>query len=407
MAVARGTGLFAARVWGVCTSDLARNMSDTRLLGQRFRVRVPGGSDYQVDFRPGLMSEYGQLCRRLVPSPAGKVVVLTDQRVNRIYGAALRDCLLAAGVAADYLVVPPGERSKSLACFEHLLDELARLGMDRRGLLVNFGGGIISDLGGFVASAYMRGIAYANLPTTLIGQLDASVGGKVAVNSRHAKNMFGAFHHPTHVAGDPLLLTTISERDFRSGMAEAIKVAIIASPELFRTIEAEGKGLRSGNPTDLTWVIATAAELKMALIEPDPYEKDLRRPLNLGHTLGHPIETEFAYQRIRHGEAVAVGMAVATIMSLRKGVIQGAVAERIFRILEAFDLMGCAPPIHADAVIEHLRFVRLIRGNQLHFVLPEDIGRVRVTEEVSTRELLDAFHEYDEMCEARGLRKSG
>jgi len=379
-----------------------RNMKKTRLPERTFHVNVPDGPGYDVVHRPGLLPDYGLLCRDVIPDVESKLIVLTDDRVDRLYGDQLRESFQRANLSPEFICIAPGETSKSLATFEELLEDLAARRMDRRGLLVNFGGGVICDLGGFVASSYMRGIAYANFSTSLIGQLDASIGGKVAVNTTRAKNLIGAFHHPLHVAGDACVLETLSKRDMRSGIAEAIKVGIIASPELFELLESNPTALRAADPEVATDVVGLASSVKMDLVTRDPYEDDLRRPLNFGHTLGHPIETEFSYEKVRHGEAVAIGMGVATTIALQKSVITMSDADRIFDVLAAYELIGCAPPMSAESIVEHLHYVKLIRGNRLHFVLPRGIGDVLVTEAISTGDLLRGFAQYDELCVAHG-----
>lgn len=373
-----------------------------------YEVRVPVEHSYPVLYRAGLLADYGrELAGTLGPR---RVCVLSDRRVWRLYGERLVAALAPLAPrertpAADgepgsagspLLLVPPGEGSKSMATFARLLDRMAELGVDRRSLLVNFGGGVISDLGGFLASAYMRGIEYANLSTSLLGQVDACVGGKVAVNARVAKNLIGAFHHPVHVAGDPELLASLSERDFRCGLAEAIKVAIICGPELFATLEREREAVQARDPRVLVSVIGEASKLKMDLIARDPYEGDLRRPLNLGHTIGHPIETEFGYRRIRHGEAVAIGTAVASAVALRRGMLAADVAERIFALLESYGLLAFPLPIDARRVVGHLRYVRMIRGHRLHFVLPRDVGAVTITDELDGEELVQGFADWQD-----------
>lgn len=366
----------------------------------RFDVRVPAQWNYPVLFQSGLLSRYGALFRETF-GDAG-AIVLTDRRVERLYGDALRESMNRVGLEPGWIAVPDGEGSKDLETFARLLDRLAELECDRRTVLVNFGGGVISDLGGFVASAYMRGIPYANLSTSLLGQIDACVGGKVAVNSPRAKNLIGAFYHPRHVAGDPALLASLSRRDFRSGLAEGIKVGVIASPTLFGVFEKERERIQSGDPATLARVIGTAAQVKMDLIGQDPYEADLRRPLNFGHTIGHPLETEFGYKKIRHGEAVAIGMGVATAIALRKRMVELPAARRIFDVLRAYDLLGFSEPLRPDAVVEHVRYVRLIRGKSLHFVLPARIGGVHITE-LENADLVRGFEDYDEYVQGRPL----
>jgi 3-dehydroquinate synthetase len=222
-----------------------RNMKKTRLAERTFHVNVPAGPGYDVVHRPGLLPDYGLLCRDIIPDVESKLIVLTDDRVDRLYGDQLRESFQRANLSPEFICIAPGETSKSLKTFEELLEDLAARRMDRRGLLVNFGGGVICDLGGFVASSYMRGIAYANFSTSLIGQLDASIGGKVAVNTTRAKNLIGAFHHPLHVAGDACVLETLSKRDMRSGIAEAIKVGDHRQPRVVRIARIQSDGAAS------------------------------------------------------------------------------------------------------------------------------------------------------------------
>ncbi len=363
---------------------------------RRFAVTVPRTDRYDVVVEPGLIKRYGALLRDELQ--ADDVFVLTERRVHKLYGAELEQSLAAAGLRQQWVTVPEGERAKSLVTFARVLDQLADLGCARRSVIVNFGGGAVSDLGGFVAASFMRGIRYVNLATSLIAQVDAAVGGKVAVNARLAKNLYGAFHHPSHVGADPTLLRTLSERDFRSGMAEAIKVAILDdSGELAALLERQHAAARGRDPYALGEIVELAARLKMDWISRDPYERDLRRPLNLGHTIGHPIETEYQYKKIRHGEAVAIGLGVATCLSLRKRLIAEDQADRIFALLRRYGLLGFWEPVRAQAVFGHLQIVRRIRGNNLHFVLPTKMGAVQITDDVDRPALAQAFDDYEEV----------
>ncbi len=379
-------------------------MDNTQKGAFEFKVRVPTDYRYDVVYRAGLLGRYGSLLKEALGRRA--VAVLPDNRVNKLYGEPLLNSFREAGVEPELIVVPEGETSKSMETFARLLNRLADLKFDRRGVLVNFGGGVITDLGGFVASAYMRGITYVNFGTSLLAQLDSCVGGKVAVNARMAKNMIGAFYHPDHAAGDPALLKTLSFRDFKSGLAEGIKVSIIMSPGLFDLLEKEHDRILRRDPEVMVTVIGMASKLKMDMIAKDPYENDLRRPLNFGHTIGHPIETEFAYKKIRHGEAVGIGMGVATAIARNKGIVSEAIAERIFDLLHTYDLLGFSEPINPDNVVEHVRYVRLIRGNRLHFVLPKKIGEVAITDGISNGDLVKGFEDYEEIvCQRKGQER--
>lgn len=369
-----------------------------------FRVDVARRESYDVVIEPGSIAAVP--VRLAAACDGARQVVLTDERVRQLHLERLLDAYRAAGVERPtVLSVPAGERSKSLATHASLLDRLAEIGFDRRGLLVCFGGGVISDLGGYVASSFMRGVRYANVPTTLIGQLDASVGGKVAVDSPRAKNLFGAFHHPTAVLSDPELLATLGRRDLRSGLAEAIKVAVIADAELFDRLLERRSAVDAGDTDELAAIVHRAAQVKMELIARDPYESDLRRPLNFGHTLGHPIETDRAYAGVRHGEAVAVGMAVATHLALARGTVDVDDADAIFELLAAHDLDDPVGPVDGAGAVRRLAEVRMIRGGDLNFVLPTAIGAVEIVPDIDDAELLAAFARRDASLAAQPSRR--
>ncbi|MCA8976307.1 MAG: 3-dehydroquinate synthase [Planctomycetes bacterium] len=357
---------------------------------------------YEVVHGPGLLDRFGDLLRATCGQVA--VTVLTDGRVHDLYGERMAASLQRVGLPPQWIVVADGERSKTMATFGFVLGELLRFGMDRRSVLVNFGGGVISDLGGFAASAHLRGIRYANFATSMIAQVDASVGGKVAVNVDAGKNLVGAFHHPCLVAADATLLRTLGDRDFKSGIAEVIKIAILSSPDLFAMLQREQAALIARDADALSRIAAEAVRLKMELVAKDPYEQDLRRVLNLGHTLGHPIETDFAYQDVRHGEAVAVGMAIATIVAHRRGLIARADCIAILDLIECYALLGCVGPLEPTAILQHLRCVRLVRAQELHFVLPTAIGAVTITSDVEDGELVRSFELYEQIV---GDRRDG
>ena len=280
---------------------------------------------------------------------------------------------------------------------EHYLELIRRMHearFDRRALLVNLGGGIVTDVGGFVAATYLRGVAYVNVPTTLLAQLDAAIGGKVAVNMPWAKNFVGAFAHPRAVFADPAVLATLDARQISAGAAEAIKVGIINDPDLFELLEAESEAVRSGQDARLlAEVVGRASEGKIALLAPDPYERNLRRALNLGHTYGHALEVETGYGQLLHGEAVAFGLAVAATVARRRGVCSRDTLERIFRVLRAYRLPPRLSRAHLLGACGRLEAIRLVRGRKLNFVLPLRIGAVEVVPEVEEGEIAAALHE--------------
>ncbi len=378
----------------------SREKADGSFLhGGSFPVRIDRKIQYRVQVAPGLLEEYGETLASLLGRR--EAFILTDKRVGSLYGERLEKSLGRAGIPSRVLSIPGGEESKSLAVYGRLLERLAEMGCARRSLLVNFGGGVVSDLGGFLASSYMRGIDYVNLPTSLLAQVDAAVGGKVGVNTGRAKNLVGAFHHPRHVAADTELLATLPARDFAAGLAEAVKTALIDGEELFGFLEANRRLILERDPLVTADLVFRTSNAKMRLIAKDPFEKDLRRELNLGHTLGHPIETEFRYRGIRHGEAVAVGMGVACLIAAEKGLLDPPLMERIFDLLRDFGLLWEAAPIPPDKVVDRLRYIKLIRGGHLHFVLPAGIGRVVITDRVSEGELIRGLEEYEAEVERR------
>lgn len=324
-------------------------------------------------------------------APGARVVVLDDARVHALYGAPLVAALRALGIGADAVTVPDEEASKSLPCAADVIERLHAHGFGRRSLLVNLGGGLVTDLGGFVAGVYLRGVPYVNVPTTLLAQHDSALGGKVAVNTPWAKNFVGAFHHPRAVYCDPEVLVTLGPRDLGAGVAEAIKVGVLAEPALFALLEASAGRVGARDVGVLAEIVRRAAAAKLALLAPDPWEVDLARPLNLGHTFGHALEVELGYAHLRHGEAVAFGLAVATALAAARGVCPAGDAERILGVLDAY---GLPPPVARRSLAgagRRLGEIRLARGGRLNFVLPAGIGAFRIAPEVEDAEVAAAI----------------
>ncbi len=345
---------------------------------------------YTIEVRNGLLTDLPATLQCAFPDR--RMVVLTDDKVSALVGRDLTARMQGCGISAAEIVVPEGERSKSFETLRDVIAHMYELGFDRRALLVTLGGGVIMDLGGFAASCYMRGVEYVNVPTTLLAQHDAAIGGKVAVNAPWAKNFVGAFHHPRAVYCDPAVLTSLPLRDLNAGIAEAIKVGLIADAALIRLLESHAHAIQHDrDPKLLEEIVLRAARGKVDLLAPDPLETDLRRPLNLGHTFGHPLETRLAYQGLLHGEAVAMGMAVATAASESMGICAPETAERIFRLLRAYDLPPKIALSDLLAARDNVRAVRLVRGNRLHFVLPAGIGSYRIVPDLPDHVLTAAI----------------
>ena len=323
------------------------------------------------------------------------MAMITDETVDKLHAERIRQWLSGQGLRVQKIVLPPGELSKGLPTACRLLDWLAQSDIRRRDILLAVGGGAIIDTAGWVASIYMRGISYINLPTTLLAQVDAAIGGKVAVNHDTAKNLIGAFYAPDAVVSCTDWLSTLDLRQIRSGLAEVIKMAVISSRQLLTFIEEHLESLEVLDRDCLQSLVYAASAIKCVLVERDPYEVDLRRALNFGHTVGHAVETVTGYGPVLHGEAVAYGMSVAVRVAQARGVLGHAVASRIVGILQAVGLpvLLAELPVTpvAEDVIKALDKVRQVRDGSLRFVLPTDIGSVLIVDDVSDDEIRSAL----------------
>ncbi len=341
-------------------------------------------------------SDEGSALQALVEEIGGRTVaIITDEIVDKIFTERIGEWLSDGGVKVRKIAIPAGERSKSLATASQLLDWLAQTDTRRRDILLAVGGGVVIDTVGWVASAYMRGIPYINVPTTLLAQVDAAIGGKVGVDHDIAKNLIGAFYAPHAVVSCVGCLTTLDSRQVRSGLAEAIKMAVISSPQLFAFIDRQLESLLALDVSSLRSLVHAASAIKCALVERDPYEIDLRRTLNFGHTVGHAVETVTGYGPVLHGEAVAYGMAVAVRVAMARRVLAPAAASRIVGILRAVGLPTVPEELPvtpaADDVIAALAKIRQVRDGSLRFVLPTSIGSALIVEDVSDDEIRAAL----------------
>lgn len=324
-----------------------------------------------------------------------RVAIVTDDIVEEIHAKRIADGLAGRGIRIQKTIIPAGEQSKNLPTAICLLDWLAHSDIRRRDVLLAIGGGVVIDTVGWVASAYMRGVPYINVPTTLIGQVDAALGGKVGVDHGIAKNLVGAFYAPRAVVSCVDWLTTLNSRQVRSGLAEAIKLAVICSPELFGFIEEGLPRLLARDVASLRKLVHATSAIKCMLVERDPYEVDLRRTLNFGHTVGHALETVTSYGPVLHGEAVGFGMAVAIRVAVARGVLAPQVAARITGLLRAVGLPVTAEEIPASFatrdLIAALEKIRQVRDGSLRFVLPAAIGTALVADDVGDEEISAAL----------------
>jgi 3-dehydroquinate synthase len=345
-----------------------------------------GPRSYVVSVGHGLAAELPAL----LGGPKRRSVVVADRRVWSRHGARLQRGLARLG-AAHRVLIPPGERFKSRRSLAALHDAFVDARLGRDGRVIAVGGGVVGDLAGFAAATWMRGIDWVQVPTTLLAMVDSSVGGKVGINHPEAKNLIGAFHQPGAVVADPELLDTLAPRQRRSGCYEVLKAGLIGDRDLFAAMAGAPPGLRGWDRPAVENAIAAAVRVKAQVVERDEREGGLRRVLNLGHTVGHALETLTRYRRFTHGEAVGWGLLAATWIARRRGLVGEASAAAIDAAVAG---LGPRPPVHdldpGDILAALARDKKAVAG-RVPFVLPRGLGRVVIAGDVSRGEIRSAL----------------
>ena len=328
-----------------------------------------------------MLRRAGREVRRVLPSPRSRVFVITSPNVRRHWGERLETSLRDARIPHEVLEMHDGEPAKRLHTVEQLAEQLVEARADRNSLIVAFGGGVVGDCAGFLAAVFMRGIPVVQIPTTVVAQLDAAIGGKTGVNLRAGKNLVGAFHQPRAVLVDPELLQTLEEREFRSGLFEALKCGVIRDRTLFEFMQRNTKKILARDLKGVERIIRDSVRVKAVVVSADERESGLRRILNFGHTIGHALEAATGYSRFLHGEAVAWGMIAAAAIARDAGFCRAATAEQIRESVLAY---GPLPPVTCavDDVLARLQSDKKTLAGAVHFVLPEKIGRVRISGDV-------------------------
>ena len=354
---------------------------------------------YEARIEHGLVSQTGAQIAALRPDGAASVFVITNATVRRHWGSALTDSLNSAKLHFQILSMGDGERYKTMATVEDLATRLVERGADRRSLVVAFGGGVVGDVAGFLASIYMRGLDFVQAPTTLLAQVDAAIGGKTGVDLRAGKNLLGTFHQPRLVLIDPGMLATLPEREYRAGLYEALKCGVIRNPEIFEFMEREREAVLRRDAAAMEWLIAECVRVKAAVVAADERETGLRRILNFGHTIGHALEAETSYKQYLHGEAVAWGMVAASMIGAG---LQKTDAETARRIISAVLAYAPLPRVTArsKSVARRLRADKKTVNGAVHFVLPVEIGRVEIVSDVPERAVLQAVDELRTLSQA-------
>jgi len=346
---------------------------------------------YEAIIEHGILSRAGTILKELFDPPP-TLFVVTVSPVRRRWGKALLRSLDAAGFAIRVIEMPDGERFKRLSTVESLAEDLLRAGADRKSVVVALGGGVVGDVSGMLASVYMRGIKLVQIPTTVQAQLDAAIGGKTGVNLRSGKNLVGTFYQPELVLVDPAILETLPEREFRAGMYEALKCGVIGNEELFARLEKTSIKDLGNTPDFLAWAIAESVRLKAKVVSADERERDLRRVLNFGHTIGHALEAATNYRQFLHGEAVAWGMIAAARIAADLGRCQTNVHERIRDAVLRWGKLPAVTVQTANA-IKLMSSDKKTEAGILHFVLPTRIGRVEIVKDVPESAVVAAMVE--------------
>ncbi len=306
--------------------------------------------------------------------PVSTITIITNSSVDQMYGDKIRQSLDQIGPAVKTVLVPDGETYKNLKEVERIINFLIDYGVDRKGLIISLGGGVIGDLGGFVAATYLRGIRFAQIPTTLLAAVDASLGGKVAVNLSKGKNMMGVFHQPSFILTDVSFLQSLTERNYLSGVAEVIKHGLIGDPKMFDTLVKNVAFVKARQEKIVEYMIERSVRYKASIVAKDELELGPRAILNFGHTVGHGIESLMNYTGVNHGEAVSVGMISALFLSQELKGFREEYTEKAINLIQELGLPTWIRNISVDNIIEHLKYDKKREKSQLNFVLLKKIG---------------------------------
>ncbi|MFP6575360.1 MAG: 3-dehydroquinate synthase [Pirellulaceae bacterium] len=348
-------------------------------------VRVPvdlSDRGYEIYIGSGLLRQTAQHVQSSIA--VTQVVAITDSNLKTTHAQIVTENLAQAGIVCDLVTIPAGEGSKSLGIVEQIWNEMLAAKADRQTVVIAVGGGVVGDLAGFVAATYARGIPLIQIPTTLLAQVDSSVGGKVGINLAGAKNMAGAFWQPTRVLIDPLVLHTLPDREYQAGLAEVIKYGVIMDAEFFALLEDHVEEIHARDVGLLKTIISRCCQLKAQVVEQDERETTgLRAILNYGHTFCHAFETVTNYGRFLHGEAVAIGMMCAARLAESMGRIDQQLISRQAALLTACNLPLTVSDIDPESLLAAMQHDKKVEHGKLRFVLPTKIGHVELVDDVS------------------------
>ena len=396
---------------------------------KEINVKITEDKEYKVCIEKGILINLGEHLSKTIGNK--RIIIITNSLVNCLYGVKLLSSLKKGGFnldLIDLIEISDGEKYKSLSTAKYLYDELLKRKADRTTTLIALGGGVIGDLTGFVAATYMRGLPLVHIPTTLLAQVDSSIGGKVAVDHPLAKNIIGSFYQPKAVYTDPEVLQTLSDKDIKNGIVEAIKIAVIKSPAFFKWLEKNINQLIKKHRDLLCELVKEAVSLKADIVLKDPHERGLRKMLNFGHSIGHALEVRAGYQDLSHGEAVALGMLIETKIARNRGICSQDFEEQIKQILSflrnqetkpeeelnvsnsplslSFPPPSMSFPRKRESIFKYIKNIdynkfwdtlTLDKKNsqgKITFILPEALGKVVLIEDINKGEVIKALEEF-------------
>jgi 3-dehydroquinate synthase len=336
-----------------------------------------GERSYDIKLGQNILDQIGRVCREL--RSGNKVVVVSNNVVGAFYLESVKTALSKAGFSVYTIEIPDGEEYKSLKTLKSIYDRLIDFGFDRNSLLVALGGGVVGDITGFAAATYLRGVPFVQVPTTLLGQVDSSVGGKTGVNHEKGKNLIGAFYQPGLVLIDTATIDTLPEREYLSGLAEVVKYGVVLDGAFFTFLAENVANLLSRDKGCLQKAIKRSCEIKAYIVNKDEKETGVRAVLNYGHTVGHAVETLTSYKKYTHGEAVAIGMAQAAKFSEAMGYCNRAEKERILSLLESLKLPVALPEFSLSDYINAILHDKKMRNGGINFVFNKGLGDFQIS----------------------------
>jgi 3-dehydroquinate synthase len=354
------------------------------------KIRHTSTQEYKIIIQPGLLDKCAKLIIEEVPS--NQYFLLTVPPLKKLYLANIQNQFKNLGVKLNSKIIKDGEKSKALSTVEGIINYLLAKGANRDSVLIAFGGGVVGDVGGFTASIYMRGIKYIQFATSLIAQVDSSIGGKTGVNSRYGKNLIGSFYQPTIVLIDPNLLITLPETEYLNGLAEVVKYALL-DKQIFNLLSRNVKKIIQRDSQSLTKLIIKCCKLKSKIVSADLFDKNIRAVLNLGHTVGHALEKATDYKYFKHGEAIGWGLITACIIAKNRNLITNIDYNRLMYLIKAFNFLKPLPKIDINELLNIMSLDKKKLQLDYTFILPIGIGKVEIFNDVSENEIRRALKE--------------